>query len=324
MRRRNALLALSIAPLALWRAAGAREPGRIPVVGIVRGSAFDPNDPSRPPFMQGLRELGYEDGRNIKIESRYAEGHAERIPSIAAKFVEDKVDIIMTPNEPALRAAKAVTKTIPIVFLAWDYDPLAVGLIDSLSRPGANVTGVSLLQTQLMAKRLELLKETLPTTRRVLVFWDAFGRKQLEELEPAARALNIELRSVEIRNVTTFSELLGQYRPRADAAVFLYSPALFVPRANVAAAALQVGLPTVFQEPWFTTAGGLLSYGPDLSEAMRRVTYLIDRLLKGTPPAALPVEQIAKFHLAINLKTAKALGIRIPETVMVRADEVIQ
>ncbi len=230
----------------------------------------------------------------------------------------------MTPNEPGLRAAKQATNTIPIVFLAWDYDPLAAGLIESLSRPGGNVTGVSLLQTQLTGKRLELLKELIPTARRVMVFWDSFSRNQLGELEPAAHALNIEVRLVEVRDVRGFADLLRQERQGADAGMFLYSPTFFLPRASLAAEALKAKLPTVFQEPWFTTAGGLLSYGPDLTEAMRRVTYLIDRLLKGSKAAELPVEQISRFHLAINLKTARALGVRIPESMLVRADELIR
>jgi putative ABC transport system substrate-binding protein len=277
-----------------------------------------------PSFLQELRDLGYEDGRNIKIDSRYAEGRRERIAQIATEFVEEKVDVIMTPNEPGLRAAKQATDTIPIVFLAWDYDPLAAGLIQSLSRPGGNITGVSLLQTQLTGKRLELLKELMPNVRQVMVFWDSFSRNQLLELEPAAQALNIQVRLVEVRDVGRFSDLLRQERHGADAGMFLYSPRFFVPRASLAAEALKAKLPTVFQEPWFTTAGGLLSYGPSLGEAMRRVTYLIDRLLKRSKAGDLPVEQISKFHLALNLKTARALGVRIPESILVRADEVIR
>jgi putative ABC transport system substrate-binding protein len=277
-----------------------------------------------PPLLRAFRELGYEEGRNIRIDSRYAKGRKERIPQIAAELVADKVDIILTPNEPALRAAKQATATIPIVFLAWDYDPLAAGLVESLSHPGGNVTGVSLLQTQLMAKRLELLKETLPNARRVIVFWDSFSRRHLEEIQSTARTLNMELYPVEVRNPAAFGDLIREHRHRADAALVLYSAAFFLPRATIAAAALKAGLPTVFQEPWFTTAGGLLSYGPDLGEAMRRVAYLIDRLLKGSAPSALPVEQISKLHLAINLKTAEALRVRIPESVMFRADEVIR
>src|SRR5262245_4990331 len=249
MKRRAALQGCLLLPLALSKGALGRESGRMPIVGIVRGSAFDPNDPSMPPFLEGLRAVGYENGRNIKIDSRYAEGHRERIPLIAAQFVEEKVDVIMTPNEPALRAARQATSTIPIVFLAWDYDPLALGLIESLSRPGGNVTGVSLLQTQLTGKRLQLLKELIPAARRVIVFWDPFSRNQLDQLEPAAQTLNIQLRLVEVRNVEAFSELLRDVRPGADAGMFLYSPAFFVPRARLTAEVLKAKLTTVFQEP---------------------------------------------------------------------------
>ncbi|MGH8677085.1 MAG: ABC transporter substrate-binding protein, partial [Burkholderiales bacterium] len=261
---------------------------------------------------------------DIQLDSRYAEGRRERLPEIAAELVEEKVDVIITANEPALRAAKQATTTIPIVVLAMDYDPLASRLIDSLSRPGGNVTGVSLLQTQLLGKRLEILKEALPRTRRVIVFWDSFSRKQLKDLEPAARTLNVQLSPVEVPSNADFTALFRRAKEKADAGMFLFSPAFFLPRAKIAVEARRAGLPTMFQEPWYTAAGGLLSYGPDITEALRRVAYFVDRLLKGAKPSDLPVEQITKFHLAVNLKTAKALGVRIPESVLMRADEVIR
>ncbi len=222
------------------KAARGQQPARVPVIGMIRGSSFDPNDPSIPPFLQALHEFGYEDGQNIKIKSRYAEGHRERLPQIATEFVDEYVDVITTANEPALRAAKQATATIPIVFLAWDYDPVASGLIDSLSRPGGNATGVVLLQTELMGKRLELLKEALPGTHRVMVFWDSFSRKQLEELEPAARSLNIQLWPIEVRNPSEIGNTFRQGRQKADAGMFLYSPAFFVPRVRIADEARKV------------------------------------------------------------------------------------
>jgi putative ABC transport system substrate-binding protein len=302
----------------------AQASSRVPVIGLIRGSSFNPDDPSRPLLLQAFREVGYEDGRTVKINQRYAAGRVEVLPQIAATLVDEKVDVILTANEPALRAAKQATTSIPIVFMAWDYDALASGLIDSLNRPGGNVTGVSMLQPQLLEKRLELLKEAVPGTRRVLAFWDAFSRKQLEALAPAARALGLELRPVQIRDISGLGNVLRATKRSGDAGIFLFSPAVYANRAQVAAEALKVSLPAIFPEEWYVPPGGLLSYGPDIGEVMQRVAYMVDRILKGSSPGALPVEQVSKFRMAVNLKTAKAIGVRIPESVLLRADEVIR
>lgn len=324
MTRRLTLRCLLIAPYLLGPAARVRSADRVPVVGAIRTSGYDPKDPSVPPILKALRELGYEDGRNLRLDVRYAEGDRARIPGIAEALVADRVDVIVAGSEPALRAAKQATSSIPIVFLAWEYDPVASGVIDSLSRPGSNVTGVSSLQAPLLGKRLELLKETLPATRRVGVFWDSFSRGQLIDVEGPALALDIQVRPIEVKSSSELSRALSRAKEETDAGLFLFSPMFFQLREKIASEAKRVKLPTAFQEAWFTAAGGLLSYGADINEAMRRVAYLIDRLLKGSRPSDLPVEQIAKLHLAVNLKTAEDLGVTIPQSVLLRADEIIR
>ena len=322
--RRKVLAGILLTPIAAAIEAFAQASARVPIVGVIRASAFDPDDPSRPILQQAFREAGYEDGRTVKIDQRYAAGRLEAMPQIAASLVDQRVDIILTANEPALRAAKQATSTIPIVFMAWDYDPLASGLIESLRRPGGNVTGVSMLQVQLLEKRLEVLKEALPGTRRVLAFWDSFSRNQLAALPPAARSLGLELRPVEIGSITDLGNLLRATKRTGDAGMFLFSPVIYSNRAQVAAEALKAGLPSMFPEEWYVRPGGLLSYGPDIGEVMHRVAYMVDRILKGASPGALPVEQVSKFRMAVNLKTAKAIGVKIPESVLFRADEVIR
>jgi putative ABC transport system substrate-binding protein len=183
---------------------------------------------------------------------------------------------------------------------------------------------VSSLQAPLLGKRLELLKETLPATRRVAVFWDSFSRGQLIDVEASALALDIQVRPIEVKSSSELSRALSRAKEETDAGLFLFSPMFFQLREKIASEAERVKLPTAFQEAWFTAAGGLLSYGADINEAMRRVAYLVDRLLKGSRPSDLPVEQIAKLHLAVNLKTAEDLGVTIPQSVLLRADEIVR
>ena len=324
MSRRLVVCSLLLAPYLLAVATGANAADRVPVVGVIRSSVYDPKDPSIPPARKALQELGYEEGHNIRLDIRYADGDREQIRQIAEKFVEEQVDVIVAPSEPALRAAKQATSSIPIVFMAWEYDPVAARVIDSLSRPGANVTGVSSVQGPLLGKRLELLKEALPATRRVAVFWDAYSRGQLVELQRPARALGIQIRALEVKSGADLSLMLRRAKKEADAGFFLFSPTFFSLREQIAAETRQVKLATAFQESWFAAAGGFLSYGPDINEATRRVVYLIDRLLKGSKVSDLPVEQVVKFHLVINLKTAEELGVAVPESVRLRADEVLR
>ena len=248
-----------------------------------------------------------------------------RLPGLAEELVRLKVDAIVAGTEASVRAAKKATGTIPIVMVMYDYDPVASGLIDSISRPGGNITGIFPRHSDLVGKRLELLKEAVPRLSRVAVFWDAYSRRQLDELEPAARSLGVQLQLIELRAPYDFEMAFKAVKQKkAGAVMFLFSPVFYVQRARIAALALKNGLPTVFQNHEYVEDGGLLSYGPSRVDTFGRAPYFIDRLLKGAKPADLPIEQPTKFKLVVNLKTAKALGIKVPESILLRADEVIR
>ena len=309
-----------VAPLA----AGAQQPGKVYRIGLlwptpVRGPGLDA-------FVRGLRERGYVEGRNLVIDFRPLEGMGERLPGIAAELVRLRPDVIFAPGpEAVLRAASQATTTIPIVVLAVDFDPIARGYVASLARPGGNITGVFVRQPELAAKRVELLKEALPRARRVAVFWDTFSADHLNETENAGRVLGLQLQLVELRNPPY--DLAGAFRSaeqgRADAVLSSSSPVLWVERARFAELAAKSRLPVIvpYRE---MVAGALLAYGVNLLEMYRYAATHVDKILKGAKPADLPVEQPTKYELLINLKTAKALGLTIPQALLVRADELIE
>jgi putative ABC transport system substrate-binding protein len=276
-----------------------------------------------------LRELGYIEGQNIAIESRYAEGKFDRHPELAAELVRLKVDIIVTGGPIPIRAAKNATKTIPIVMWGTGTDPVEEGLVDSLARPGGNVTGITLLGGDLGGKRLELLKEAVPKVTRVAVLYDPATPVSVHEvkevLPTAARALGLTLRSWEVRAADDFDRVfaaISKWRPNG-----LYvsgGPLMGTNRKRSTGFALKTGLPSLYQNREAVDAGGLISYGADLTDSYRRVAYYVDKILKGAKPADLPVEQPTKFELVINLKTAKQIGVTIPQRVLGRADRVIR
>jgi putative ABC transport system substrate-binding protein len=278
-------------------------------------------------FTQGLQEFGYVEGRNIRIEYRWADGHYDRLPRLAKELVELKVDLIVcTGGAPSARAAKAATKTIPVVFLT--RDPVATGLVTSVARPGGNLTGIDLITAELDAKRLEILKETLPTARQVAVLWNPEGplaTQQRNRVEDAARALGLRIRFMSARRSEdiepTFTVLA---RERPDALLVAADPMFNNERARIVALAARVRLPAAYFWREFVEAGGLLSYAVNLQQMHRRLAVFVDKILKGAKPADLPVEQPTRFELVINLKTAKALGLTIPQTVILQADQVIQ
>jgi ABC-type uncharacterized transport system substrate-binding protein len=281
-------------------------------------------------FRQGLRDLGYIEGRNVVIEIRSAEGKLERLPALAAELVALRVDVILAAGTPHALAAKQATRTIPIVFAAGT-DPVMDGLVTSLARPGGNVTGLSSLGSELVAKRLELLKQAVPGVSRVAVLWHpgALGERtekdMLKEAEVAARALGVRLQFVEARGPADFDRAFSDMtRARVDALTLLTSTMFLSERRRLVALAAKHRLPAVY--PWrdVVDAGGLMSYGPDLADLFRRAATYVDKILKGAKPGDLPVEQPTKFELVINLKTAKALGLTIPQSLLQRADEVIQ
>jgi putative ABC transport system substrate-binding protein len=278
-----------------------------------------------------LRDLGYIEGQNIAIEYRYSEGKPERAPELAAELVRLKVDVIVAAGGPTwVQAARNTTKTIPIVMVGLGADPVEAGLVKSLARPGGNVTGVTNLSRDLVGKRLELLKEAVPKTARVAVFYDPANPVTVEaskkNLQTAARALHITIESWEVRAASEFEQVFAAVTKwRADG---LYSagggPLLGANRRRIADFALKRRLPSMANRRNFIEDGGLMYYGPDESDSYRRVAYFVDRILKGAKPADLPVEQPTKLEFVINLKTAKQIGVTIPQRVLAKADKVIK
>ena len=281
-------------------------------------------------FLQGLRDLGYVEGRNVVIEYRTADGQLERLPALATELVSLKVDVIVTQSTVAALAAKQATRTIPIVFGAVS-DPVATGLVASFAQPGGNVTGSSFFTPELVGKSLQLLKQTVPGVSRVAVLWQpaAFaepqGKALLEAAELAARTLGVQLHVVGARGPDDLDRAFSEMtRARVNALTVLSSPWLVMERQHLAAVAAKSRLPAVY--PWreAVESGGLMSYGPNARDLFRRAATYVDKILKGTKPADLPVEQPTKFELVINLKTVKALGLTIPPSLLARADQVIE
>jgi len=277
---------------------------------------------------QRFKELGYVEGQNLRLEFRTSEEHLERLPDLAAELVRLPVDVLVASGpEAALRAAKDATTTIPIVMVAIDYDPIALGYIAGLPHPGGNITGVFHQQLELAGKRLELLKEALPQLRRVAVFWDEPSADQWRATANAARKLGVQVQSLEVHQPPDYNfpgALRAAVQERAQALLVLMSPVFFGQRDRIAAVAAQYRLPTMFGMREFAEAGGLMAYGANHSDMARRAADYVDRILKGAKPAELPVEQPTKFELVINLKTAKDLGLTIPQSVLARADDLIQ
>ena len=279
-------------------------------------------------FLQGLREHGYVEGKNIVIEYRFSEGRNDRLPELATQLVNQKVDLILASGTPASFAAKQATSTIPIVMGSLAAHPVETGLIVSLARPGGNITGMTEMASQLGAKRLELLKATVPRLVRLAVFWNppnpAYG-PILEELEAAAPTLGVELLRLEVRAPEDFEGALRTATRQRVGALFVAGDPLVTNRPRmVADLALKYRLPTMTDFKELPAAGGLLSFGPDLVDSYRRAATHVDKILKGANPADLPMEQPTKFELVINLKTAKALGLTIPPSLLARADQLIE
>jgi putative ABC transport system substrate-binding protein len=274
--------------------------------------------------------LGYIEGQNIATEYRYAEGKIDRAPELVAELVRLKVDIIVvTGGGRTVRAAKNATKMIPIVMVGTGIDPVEAGLVESLARPGGNVTGLTNLGTELGGKRLELLKETVPKVARVAVLNDpaipATAREVKEDLPIAARALGLTIRSWEVRAAGDFEKVFAALnKQRPDGLYVLGGPLMRTHEKRIADFALKSRLPSMYYFREAVDAGGLMYYGADLADSYRRVAYYVDRILKGAKPADLPVEQPTKFELVINLKTAKQIGVTIPQSMLYRADKVIK
>ena len=313
-------------------AADAQPPTKVPRIGVL--GTFSPEHPEGRAivdvFRQALSKLGYLEGRNIVFEYRWAAGRFERFPALAAELVRVKVDLIVAPNTPSARAAKQATSTIPIV--AWAMqDPVADGLVASLARPGGNVTGLTFLGPELVPKRLELLREALPGVRRVAALWhpgglaERTGEEMVKEAESAARALGVQLQLVRAGAPNDLDEAFSAMtRGRAGAVITFPSGMLFLERRHVVDLAARHRLPAIYNGREFADVGGLMAYGANIPDLVRRSATFVDKILRGAKPADLPVEQPTKFELVINLKTAKALGLTIPQSVLGKADEVIE
>ena len=277
-------------------------------------------------FRQGLRDLGYVEGQSIALESRFTDGRPERLPALAAELVRLKVDVILAEGVLAVRAAQHATGTIPIVF-ATAFDPVGQGLVASLARPGGNTTGLSFHDPALMGKRLELLKQAVPDVTRVAYLWHATANSapSLHEAETAARALGVQLHPVEVRDPYSFDQAFATMTEvHADALITQPSVVFLNRRTQLVDLAARMQLPGIFPDRELAEAGGLMTYGPSVTANFRRAATYVDKILKGTKPGDLPVEYPMKFELVINLKTAKALGLTLPPTLLFQADEVIQ
>jgi putative tryptophan/tyrosine transport system substrate-binding protein len=276
-------------------------------------------------FEQRLRELGYIEGRNFAIEFRNAEGQLDRLPGLAAELVRLNLNVIVTATDHATRAAKEVTTRIPIIFVGVNFDPVALKFVTNLARPGANVTGLFFLHLDLTAKRFELFKEMLPSVKRVAVFSDLFTVDQLRRVEEANGSIGLKLQPIELRNPPDLEDAFRVIRrSHAEALFVLESALIFRARRDIAQLALKHRLPTSFAFREYADAGGLVAYGVNFANMFRRAAEYIDRILKGTNPGDLPVEQPTRFELVVNMKTVKTLGLTIPPSLLLRADQVIE
>ena len=326
MKQLSSIL-LIVAVAVVAATAQAQQATKIPRIGFLITSSPSVIAPRMDAFRQGLRELGYVEGKNIVIERRHAEGKLDRLPTLAAELVRLNVDVIITSGPTATRPAKGATSTIPIV-MTFDDDPVGSGFVASLARPGGNITGLSTLAPEISGKQLELLKEIVPRLNRVAVIGTSTRQgtaQSLKELELAAGAFAVKVQYLDIPNpqdIETAFRAAG--KERADALLVLQSPVFNAQREQIADLALKNRLPATYPRREFVEDGGLMSYGASISDLDRRAATYVDKILKGTKPADLPVEQPTKFEFIVNLRAAKQIGLTIPPNVLARADKVIK
>ncbi len=324
---RRAFLTGSAALVAAPLTAEAQPVGKVWRIGFISSASASAMAARDEAFRQGLGALGYVVGQNITIEYRWAEAKNDRLPDFAAELVTLKLDVIVTHGVVATRAVKQATTTIPIVIAAAD-DPLAAGLVTSLARPGGNITGLSVVTPDLTEKRLDLLKGILPGQTRVAVLWNSdnpISEPELRKTEAAARSLGLQLQSLSVRDPREFASAFSSMKAERAGAVFVLSDAMFFgQRKEIAAFAVSNRLPLVAHLREFAEVGGLMTYGPKVVDLHRRAAYFVDRILKGAKPGDLPVEQPTKFELVLNMRTANALGLTIPPSLLQRADQVIE
>lgn len=330
MKEKILVLAATAFVLASFYLAEAQQATKtIPRIGFI-SSAGAPGRPSPvvDAFRLGLRDLGYVEGKNVLIEHRYAEGRLDRIPALVNELVQQKVDVIVAVNNVVIRAAKEATKTIPIVMVS-SVDPVVAGYVDSFARPGGNITGLAHLGRDLSAKRVELLKEVLPKMSRVAILWDADGPGPaiaFKEYEAAARAFKLDLRSLEVRGPKP--DFAGAFQSaktlHADALIVVGNPLITQHAKPVFELATRNRLPSMTEEGRYVKAGGLISYGANAADLIRRATEYVVEILKGAKPGDLPVKLPEKFEIFVNLKTAQQIGLVIPQHVLIQADKVIK
>lgn len=325
MRRRDFLILAGGA--AAWPVvARGQQPARLPTVGLLIAATLSAQGPWTAAFLQRLRELGWVEGRSLAVEVRSADGRSERAAEIAAEFVRLKVDVIVTGGSATVLATKRATSVIPIVF-ATAADPVGTGLVASLAQPGGNVTGLSLQFTDLASKRLELLREAVPGFRRLAIMANIDAPAallELGEVDSAARALGLDVVRSEIRRTEDVSPAFLKLKGQADALYVVSDPLVVANRIRINTLAVGERLPTMHGVREHVEAGGLMSYGANFADLYRRAADFVDKILRGTKPADLPVEQPTKFNLVVNLTTAQALGLTVPSMLLVRADEVIE
>ncbi len=328
VQRRKFLIAVGVL-LATPCVSRAQQPIKVARIGFLSLDLAG-NPRGTDSFVLGLRELGYVVGRNVVVEYRDAERRFERFPALAAELVALKVDVIVAPNVVACQAAKRVTRTIPIVF-AGVADPVSDGLVVSLGRPGGNVTGLSNLSPELVGKRLELLKEAVPGTNRVAILWqpgsgmESTDKATLKDAEVAARALSLDLRVIDVRVPAELDHAFARIASeRANALLVLGTPMFFTERQRLVGLAATNKLPAIYSTRQFVDAGGLMAYGASLDDLLRRSATYVVKLLNGAKASDLPVEQPTKFEFVVNAKTAKALGLTIPQSVLGRVDDIVQ
>jgi len=321
IRRREFITLLGGA--AAWPLAARAQQPATPVIGFLNSTSPGPYAHLVAAFRQGLKDSGYLEGQNIAIEFRWAEGRDDKLPALAADLVSRQVAVLFGAGPAAARAAKAATASIPVVFTSGD-DPVKIGLVSSLNRPGANVTGVNLLFSEVQTKRLELLRGLIPTAKAVGFVFDPEIPPRME-VEPAARHLGLKLHAVSVAAEHDIDAAFASFADhRIDGVLVGTSPRLFSWRARVIALAAHASLPTIYDDRQFVVDGGLMSYGTSAADAFRLAGIYASRILKGEKPADLPVQQSTKFELLINLRTAKALGLEIPDKLLALADEVIE
>src|SRR5262245_8449709 len=323
MKTKILLYALPAFILSIVHLAAAQQAKKIPQIGLLNFGTSEADRPRQQPLLQGLRDLGWIEGQNIVIERRYANANRSQLPDIAAELVRLRVDVIVVRDSVAIGPATQATKTIPIV-IAVSGDPVEAGLIDSMARPGGNITGLTNVSPQLAGKRLELIKEAVPGASRVAVLGPP-DHQDWKEFTFAAQQQRVRLQTLQVERVDQFEKSFeAARRERAKALIVLPHATTNYYREKIVSLAAESRLPAMYGTSAYVNAGGLMSYGPSLPALHRRAAYYVDRILKGTKPADLPVEQPMTFDFAINLKTAQALGLTIPQHVLLQATEVIQ